>query len=97
MRPGAISPSEPPVRYARSAAEDVATFELDLASVRNTLIAAHQRRITAPTASDTEDAEVIDAARAMMVRLREAGIPVILDTRDALLHDKFAVVDGRIV
>jgi hypothetical protein len=40
---------------------------------------------------------VIDAARATMARLREAGIPVILDTRDALLHDKFALVDGRIV
>jgi phosphatidylserine/phosphatidylglycerophosphate/cardiolipin synthase-like enzyme len=68
---------------------DVAIYRLDLWSIRDALIRAHRRgvRVRVVTDSDHEDeAEIVD--------LRTAGILVIGDRREPLMHHKFIVIDG---
>ena len=68
---------------------DVAIYRLDLWSIRDALIRAHKRGVAVRviTDSDHEDeAEIAD--------LKAAGILVIDDRREPLMHHKFAVIDG---
>lgn len=68
---------------------DVAIYRLDLWSIRDALIRAHKRGVAVRviTDSDHEDeAEIVD--------LKAAGILVIDDQRESLMHHKFVVIDG---
>ena len=69
---------------------DVAVYSLDLWPVRNALLDAHRRglRVRLVVEADNADTPEIQA-------LRDAGIPVHVDTGDGLMHHKFLILDGR--
>ena len=67
---------------------DVAAYSLSLNSVRNALIHAHERGATVRVVMESSNMDRSDPQR-----LIEAGIPVIGDNRDGLMHDKFIVID----
>jgi phosphatidylserine/phosphatidylglycerophosphate/cardiolipin synthase-like enzyme len=69
---------------------DVAAQELDLWSLRDALIAAHRQgvQVRIVTESDYMDEEEIQ-------ELIQAGVPVLGDRSEGLMHDKFVVVDRR--
>ena len=71
---------------------DVAVYELDLPILSSALVEAAGRGVRVRLVTDTDSIgeEPIQA-------LIEAGIPVIDDQRDAIMHDKFVVIDGAIV
>ena len=68
---------------------DVAIYRLDLWSIRDALIRAHRRGVDVRVITDSDhvdEAEILD--------LRAAGIIVIDDQRESLMHHKFVVIDG---
>jgi phosphatidylserine/phosphatidylglycerophosphate/cardiolipin synthase-like enzyme len=68
---------------------DAAMYSFSLDSVRAALIRAHQRgvRVRVVMESDSMD-------RADPQAIIEAGIPVLGDRREGLMHNKFMVIDG---
>jgi phosphatidylserine/phosphatidylglycerophosphate/cardiolipin synthase-like enzyme len=67
---------------------DVAAYSLSLNSVRYALIRAHDRGATVRVVMESSNMDRSDPQR-----LIEAGIPVIGDNRDGLMHDKFIIID----
>src|SRR5215211_1442169 len=67
---------------------DVAAYSLSLNSVRNALIRAHERGATVRVVMESSNMDRSDPKK-----LLEAGIPVIGDNRDGLMHDKFIIID----
>jgi len=67
---------------------DVAAYSISLNSVRNALISAHDRGATVRVVMESTNMDRSDPQR-----LIEAGIPIIGDNRDGLMHDKFMVID----
>lgn len=67
---------------------DVAAYDLNLWSLRDALIDAHRRGVVVRlvTESDNLDGDEIG-------ELKEAGIPVLGDRRQGLMHNKFVVID----
>lgn len=68
---------------------DVAVLRLDLWSIRDALIDAHHRGVEVRVVTDgdyVDEDEIQDLLR--------AGIDVVADTEDALMHHKFVVIDG---
>lgn len=70
------------------AAVDLAVYDLNLWSLRDALIAAHQRglHVRMVTESDNLDEPEIQ-------ELREVGIEVLGDRREGLMHNKFVIID----
>ncbi|MEM7330858.1 MAG: phospholipase D-like domain-containing protein [Chloroflexota bacterium] len=71
---------------------DIAAFELNLESIVNALIDLEERGIEVRVVTDEDNAD-----ESAINRLRRNGISVIEDKRSALMHNKFAVIDGRYV
>lgn len=69
---------------------DMAMFNLGLPSIRNALLDANQRGVQVRLVVDSETYDD-DAAS----RLRKAGVPVIGDQREELMHNKFTIIDGQ--
>ncbi len=67
---------------------DVAVLDLDLWSLRDALIAAHRRGVAVRLVVDSD---YLDGKE--IQEIREAGIPVLGDRREGLMHNKFAVID----
>ncbi len=67
---------------------DVAVLDLDLWSLRDALIAAHRRGVAIRLVVDSD---YLDGKE--IQEIREAGIPVLGDRREGLMHNKFAVID----
>jgi phosphatidylserine/phosphatidylglycerophosphate/cardiolipin synthase-like enzyme len=67
---------------------DVAAYSLSLNSVRYALIRAHERGATVRVVMESTNMDRSDPQR-----LIEAGIPIVGDNRDGLMHDKFIVID----
>ena len=67
---------------------DVAAYQLGLWSIRDALLDAHQRGVAVRvvTESDNLDGEEIQ-------QIQQAGIPVLGDRREGLMHNKFVVID----
>ena len=67
---------------------DVAAYSLNLWSIRDALINAHQRGVTVRMVmeSDNMDGQEVQD-------LQDAGIPILGDQREGLMHDKFIVID----
>jgi phosphatidylserine/phosphatidylglycerophosphate/cardiolipin synthase-like enzyme len=67
---------------------DLAVYSMSLRNVRDALVRAHRRGIVVRvvTESDNQDSSAIQA-------LQEAGIPLLGDRREGLMHDKFMVID----
>jgi phosphatidylserine/phosphatidylglycerophosphate/cardiolipin synthase-like enzyme len=76
---------------------DVAVFALDLPAVTDALMRAHRRGIAVRIVSDTEGLNVSPESARAIERLQEAGVSVSLDQRDALMHNKFVVIDDQLV
>lgn len=69
---------------------DMAMFNLSLSSIGDALRTAKQRGVTVRLVVDSET--YYDAVPA---QLREAGITVISDQREELMHNKFTILDGQ--
>lgn len=67
---------------------DVAAYSITLNSVRNALLNAHDRGVTVRIVMESTNMDTSDVKR-----LLEAGIPIIGDNRQGLMHDKFMVID----
>ena len=69
---------------------DVAVYHLNLWSIRDALISAHRRgvQVRVVTESDNILGPEID-------EIERAGIPVIGDRRETLMHDKFVILDRQ--
>ena len=77
------------IREARVSV-DVAVLQLNLWSIRDALLDAHKRgvRVRLVTDSDYLDGKEIG-------QLIQAGIPVLGDRREGLMHNKFAIIDRQ--
>ncbi|HJS19961.1 MAG TPA: phospholipase D-like domain-containing protein [Anaerolineales bacterium] len=67
---------------------DMAAYSISLNGVRNALIRAHQRGVTVRVVMESTNMDNSDPQRMI-----EAGIPIIGDNRQGLMHDKFIVID----
>jgi len=67
---------------------DVAAYSLSLNSVRVALINAHKRGVTVRVVMESTNMDRSDPQQII-----EAGIPVVGDERQGLMHDKFIVID----
>src|SRR5512134_774710 len=67
---------------------DVASYSLSLNSVRNALLRAHDRGATVRVVMESTNMDRSDPQI-----LIEAGVPVLGDNRDGLMHDKFIIID----
>jgi phosphatidylserine/phosphatidylglycerophosphate/cardiolipin synthase-like enzyme len=77
------------IRLAR-ASVDVAVLQLDLWSMRDALLEAHRDgvKVRMVVESDYRDSPEIQ-------QLIEAGIPVLGDRREGLMHNKFTIIDRQ--
>jgi phosphatidylserine/phosphatidylglycerophosphate/cardiolipin synthase-like enzyme len=77
----------------------IASFETDLNDVANALVRAKQRGVDVRWITDDESGIQADtkAGHGQFKTLKAAGIPVIDDSRGALMHHKFWVFDGQTV
>lgn len=71
---------------------DVAAYELDNKLIVEALVRAHRRGVKVRLVTDTDYAMELGPET-----LRSAGIPVVEDRREALMHNKFMVFDGTAV
>ena len=67
---------------------DVAAYSLSLNSVRYALIRAHERGVTVRVVMESTNMDRSDPQA-----LLEAGIPIVGDGRQGLMHNKFMVID----
>jgi len=67
---------------------DVAAYSLSLNSVRYALIHAHERGVTVRIVMESTNMDNSDPQA-----LIEAGIPIVGDEQQGLMHDKFMVID----
>lgn len=67
---------------------DVAAYSLSLNSVRNALLRAHERGVTVRMVMESSNMDRSDPEL-----LIEAGIPIVGDQRNGLMHDKFMIID----
>ncbi|MCA9910426.1 MAG: phospholipase [Anaerolineae bacterium] len=74
---------------------DIAAYEFNQVDVTQALLAAHQRGVQIRVVTD-DDAGV-DASTGTLRQLVEARIPVVIDGRRALMHDKFIIIDSLTV
>jgi phosphatidylserine/phosphatidylglycerophosphate/cardiolipin synthase-like enzyme len=73
---------------------DVALYDFNRVSVRDALIAAHNRGLTVRVVGDSENAG--DPSYAPFYQsLTTAGIVVVNDAQTSFMHNKFAVFDGQ--
>ena len=70
------------------AAVDLAVYDLNLWSIRNALIAAHQRGVAVRMVTESDNLDEPE-----IQQLRDAGIQVLGDRREGLMHDKFVIID----
>ncbi|MBK9207908.1 MAG: DUF1669 domain-containing protein [Anaerolineales bacterium] len=68
---------------------DVAIYSLSLNSVRDALIRAHKRGVQVRMVMESDNLDRSDPQI-----LKEAGIPILGDRREGLMHDKFVVIDN---
>jgi phosphatidylserine/phosphatidylglycerophosphate/cardiolipin synthase-like enzyme len=67
---------------------DVAIYSLSLTSIRDALIRAHERGVQVRMVMESDNLD-----RSAPQALLDAGIPILGDRRQGLMHDKFVVID----
>jgi len=67
---------------------DVAIYSLNLRSIRDALIRAHERGVQVRVVMESDNLDG-SAPQALI----DAGVPVLGDRREGLMHDKFVVID----
>ncbi len=68
---------------------DAAIYHLNLWSIRDALIAAHQAGVQVRVVMESDNLDEVEAQE-----LKDAGIEVLGDRRESLMHNKFVVIDG---
>lgn len=68
---------------------DAAIYHLNLWSIRDALIAAHNAGVTVRVVAETDNMDETE-----IQELRDVGIIIIEDQRESLMHNKFVVIDG---
>ena len=68
---------------------DVAIYHLNLWSIRDALLDAHQRGVTVRVVTESDNMDEVEVQQ-----LIDGGIPVLGDRRESLMHNKFVVIDG---
>lgn len=68
---------------------DVAVYSLSLNSIRNALLHAHDRGVRVRMVMESDNLDRSDPQI-----LKDAGIPILGDRREGLMHDKFVVIDN---
>lgn len=68
---------------------DVAIYSLSLNSVRDALLRAHDRGVQVRIVMESDNLDRTDPQK-----LEDAGIPILGDRREGLMHDKFVVIDN---
>jgi phosphatidylserine/phosphatidylglycerophosphate/cardiolipin synthase-like enzyme len=68
---------------------DIAIYSLSLNSIRDALIRAHERGVRVRMVMESDNMDRTDPQR-----LKEAGIPILGDRREGLMHNKFVIIDG---
>lgn len=68
---------------------DIAIYSLSLNSIRDALLRAHDRGVQVRMVMESDNLDRSDPQK-----LVEAGIPILGDRREGLMHDKFAVIDN---
>ncbi|MBI5951056.1 MAG: DUF1669 domain-containing protein [Chloroflexi bacterium] len=68
---------------------DVAVYSLSLNSVRDALINAHKRGVRVRMVMESENLDRSDPQK-----LKDAGVPILGDRREGLMHNKFVVIDN---
>ncbi len=76
------------IREARLSV-DAAIYHLNLWSIRDALIAAHEGGVKVRVVLESDNMDEVEVQE-----LVEAGIDVIGDRRESLMHNKFVVIDG---
>jgi phosphatidylserine/phosphatidylglycerophosphate/cardiolipin synthase-like enzyme len=71
---------------------DVVAYELDAMPIAEALVEVTQRGVPVRLVTDSDN---IDEAAIDL--LESADIPVVEDGRSAIMHDKFIIIDGRIL
>jgi phosphatidylserine/phosphatidylglycerophosphate/cardiolipin synthase-like enzyme len=69
---------------------DVAIYDLDLSTISNALINAHRRGVVVRVVTESDN---MDSDGNKIPALKDAGIPVIGDRHEGLMHNKFTVID----
>jgi phosphatidylserine/phosphatidylglycerophosphate/cardiolipin synthase-like enzyme len=77
------------IRQARLSI-DLAVYNFNLWSLRDALLEAHRRGLSVRMVTDSDN---LDAPE--VIDLEEAGIPVLGDRRESLMHNKFVVIDRQ--
>jgi phosphatidylserine/phosphatidylglycerophosphate/cardiolipin synthase-like enzyme len=67
---------------------DVAIYSMSLRTIRDALIRAHERGVQVRVVMESDNID-----RSAPQALIEAGIPILGDRREGLMHDKFVVID----
>ena len=67
---------------------DVAIYSISLRSVRDALIRAHERGVQVRVVMESDNMDG-SAPQALL----DAGIPILGDRREGLMHDKFVIID----
>ncbi|MDH5508038.1 MAG: phospholipase D-like domain-containing protein, partial [Anaerolineae bacterium] len=73
---------------AARASVDAAIYDLNLWSIRDALLAAQRRGVTVRIVTESDNLD-----RPELQELIAAGIEVLGDRREALMHNKFVVID----
>jgi phosphatidylserine/phosphatidylglycerophosphate/cardiolipin synthase-like enzyme len=68
---------------------DVAVYSLSLNSIRNALINAHKRGVRVRVVMESDNLDRSDPQR-----IKDAGLPILGDRQQGLMHNKFVVIDG---
>ncbi len=74
---------------------DIASFEFDLESIAEALLAAHARGVEVRMVLDDgnlDDEEMLELTR----KLTQAGIGIAWDKREPFMHSKFIIIDQKI-
>jgi phosphatidylserine/phosphatidylglycerophosphate/cardiolipin synthase-like enzyme len=69
---------------------EVAVYDFDLWSLQNALLDAHQRGVAVRVVTESDNLD-----RTELQELAEAGIPVLGDRREGLMHNKFVIIDRQ--
>lgn len=67
---------------------EVAIYDLNLWSIRDALINAHRRGLTVRMITESDNMDELEVQE-----LKAAGIEVLGDRREGLMHDKFVIID----
>ncbi|MEI7553732.1 phospholipase D-like domain-containing protein [Candidatus Chlorohelix sp.] len=77
---------------------DIADYDFDLANVADAMVAAAKRGVRVRMVTDTDTLTNKDKnIQAAFDKLKKANIPIVDDQRGAIMHNKFTVVDNKVV